>query len=186
MRQIGMATALALSLVGLVGHEAKATTITQNFDFTATQFSAHDGSAIPKDTISGAFTLTYDNAQSYTNASSGLVFSSINMPTMDPLVFSFNPAQKVLTVGANGQADQYVWGTNDFLLSVVLGSKGPSGGFFGYSLDGHHDSYETYHVAVNVSTTPIPASVLMLMTGMAVLGGLGWMRARRESTAGFA
>jgi hypothetical protein len=117
----------------------------------------------------------------------------MNMSVVHPIVFSYNPQQKLLTVGANGHASQYIWGTNDFTLSVYLGPQ-PSGAFFGYSLTGHNDSYETYNVQVSVQTpaaaraaavsaTPLPGSVLMLLTALSMLVSVGWMRTRNGGAA---
>jgi hypothetical protein len=74
-------------------------------------------------------------------------------------------------------------------MSLFLHPK-VSGGFFGYSQNGVDDSFETHRIAVSASsgstllahnavlpgTMPIPASVLMLLTGLATLGAVGLSR----------
>jgi hypothetical protein len=189
MRMVGMMAVAALALGSLADQRAEAATITQDFSFVATKFTAFNGSPIPRDRVAGSFTLTYDNTLSYTNVSSGLKFKTLNLSTTAPLVFSYNPTQQELTVGGAGRADQYVWGTNDFLLSLSLAGGGASGSLFGYSVAGINDSFETFRILSHATTTspaqaraaliaaaPLPGSVLMLLTGLAMMTGLGWAR----------
>jgi hypothetical protein len=184
MRIVGKAAVVVLGLA-IASPLAEAATITQTFDFVASNFTSQRGTVAVKDPMHGSFTLTLDNAKSYTDVTSGLIWHTMNMSVVHPIVFSYDPHQKLLTVGANGHASQYIWGTNDFTLSAYLGPQ-PSGAFFGYSLTGHNDSYETYNVQVSaaavrtaaISATPLPGSILMLLTALAMLTGAGWMRAR--------
>jgi hypothetical protein len=192
---IGIMVVAALALGSLAGHRAEAATITQDFSFAAAKFTAFNGSPVPKDHVAGSFTLTYDNTQSYTNASSGLKFKTLNLNTTAPLVFSYDPTQQELTVGAAGRANQYVWGTNDFLLSLSVAGGQANGSLFGYSVAGINDSFETYRILAHATTsspaqarvavfaaTPLPGSMLMLMTVLATLTGLGWVRRRAAPT----
>jgi hypothetical protein len=185
MRMVGMAAVLGFVLASPL---AQAATITQTLDFVASNFTSQRGTVAVKDPMHGSFTFTLDNAKSYTDTTSGLTWHTMNMSVVHPIVFSYDPHQKLLTVGANGHAGQYIWGTNDFTLAVYLGPQ-PSGAFFGYSLTGHNDSYETYNVQVSaqapaaartaaISATPLPGSVPMLLTALALLTGMGWVRAR--------
>jgi hypothetical protein len=189
-RIAGMATALALALAcQVVATAAKAATITETINFTARSFSSQTGHAAPKDPVSGSFTFTLDDTKKYVDQSQGLSFHGINIATAGPIVFSYDPSQDWFTIGAKGRSNQYVWGTNDFQLSLFLHPT-PSGGFFGYSQTGINDSFETYRIAVATSSpssarspaivaaTPIPGSVAMLLTALAMLGGVGWTRRR--------
>ncbi len=192
MRIVIMAAAVTLGWA-LVSLPAEAATITQNLSFTASGFTAFNGTPVPKDPMRGSFRVTLDDTKSYTDATTGLYWNAINMSTLKPLVFSYDPNAKLLTLGANGHASQYIWGTNDFTLSIYLSGPQPGGSFFGYSLDGHNDSYETYNVAVSTQSpsaarnaqvatvTPLPGSVLMLLTALATLGGAAFMRRRRAA-----
>jgi hypothetical protein len=187
MRFVEMTAAVILGLA-LASPLAEAATITQTLDFMASHFASQRGTVAVKDPMHGSFTFTLDDTKSYTDVQNGLTWHTMNMSVVHPIVFSYDPQQKLLTVGANGHASQYIWGTNDFTLAVYLGPQ-PNGAFFGYSLTGHNDSYETYNVQVSaqasaatraaaISAAPLPGSVLMLLTALALLTGVGWVRAR--------
>jgi hypothetical protein len=192
MRIVGIVVGLSLVLASQFGSvAANAGTITETINFRASCFKAFNQTAVPKDPVTGSFTFTLDNAKSYTDATSGLALHTLNISALKPLVFSYDPRQKLLTVGANAHANQYIWGTNDFTLSVFLNGPTPSGGFFGYSQAGHNDSYETYRIAITASApaargaalatvTPIPGSAGMLVTALAVVGAAFL---RRRTTA---
>ncbi|HVY97872.1 MAG TPA: hypothetical protein VHA35_00120 [Dongiaceae bacterium] len=190
MRIVGMAAVLALALAGqAAATAAEAATITRTLNFVASGFSSQTGHAAPKNPVSGSFTFTLDTAKKYTDQSSGLTFRGINIAVTGPIVFSYDPSQSWFILGGNGHANQYVWGTNDFSLSLFL-QPTPSGGFFGYSQNGINDSFETYRIALSsppsaavarnalLATAPIPGSVPMLLTALLTLAGAGWLRAR--------
>lgn len=192
MRIAGLATALLVAVACEGGvTAAEATTITETVSFTASGFSSEEGHKIPKDPVNGSFTFTLDDKKKYTDQSKGLTFKGINIAVTGPVVFSYDPSQNWFTIGANGHSNQYIWGTNDFSLSLFIHPK-VSGGFFGYSQNGIDDSFETYRIAVSASsastlvarnavllaTTPIPGSVLMLLTALGTLAGMTCLRER--------
>jgi hypothetical protein len=194
MRMVGMMVVAALALVSLAGQRAEAATITQAFDFVATKLTATNGNPLPRDRVAGSFTLTYDNTLSYTDVSTGLKLKTLNLRTTAPVVFSYNPTEQELTVGGAGRANQYVWGTDDFLLSLSVAGGGVSGSLFGYSVAGINDSFQTYRILAHVATTspaqarvavvaatPLPGSVLLLLTALATLTGLAWLRAQSRA-----
>jgi hypothetical protein len=194
MRIVGMMAAfglaLGLSLASPFGNmTANAATISETIGFKASRFTAFNGTPVPVNNVTGSFRFTLDDTKSYTDATSGLVLQSLNLPRLQPVVFSYDPQSKMLTLGANGHANQYVWGTNDFALSVLLNGSQASGSFFGYSEQGLNDSFETYRVVTSVSSpaalratvatvTPIPGSVLMLLTALGVLSVAAMVRPR--------
>jgi hypothetical protein len=191
MRVVSPAGALLLG--GLLWAQgAAAATITTTIGFTAHDFTAIYGSLpAPVSPVSGSFTLTFDPTLVYTNQTSGIVLNGIDIAADGVPAFSYVPHfSDVMTIGMilAGGADSLLLGTNDFILGFNLTAPNvPLNAWFGYSQLGLTDSYFfTSHVAITqVNQTPIPGSVLMLLTGLGAIGGAGFLR-KRNAAAGTA
>jgi hypothetical protein len=196
MRIVAAAAAVVCVLAASAADSTtRAATITQTINFSASGFSSQTGHKPPKDPVTGSFTFTLDDTKKYTDQAAGLKLGAMNIAVQGPAVFSYDPSQKLLIVGANGRANPYIWGTNDFSISVFL-KPSLNGGFFGYSQQGIHDSFETYRIALSASSptartaafvatavTPIPGSIVMLMTALGALGVAARMRHKQSAAA---
>ena len=96
---------------------ASAATITETYDFSASNFVLYGGTGTPPvGPISGWFTVTFDPTVQQFNV--GTVTGSINIPYDVGLVFSFNPfAGNLMIIGASPSgAAAASAGTADFIL----------------------------------------------------------------------
>jgi hypothetical protein len=172
MRLLALAGAMLLGGM-LLAQSAAAATITKVIDFTATDFTSSKGNvAAPVPTVTGSFTLTYEPGWSYTNETSGIAVNALNIDFSYAPQFGGNTALNYLAFGGNGVYG-YTYGTNDFFFFFWL--NGAPGAEFHYTQAGFNNAWNSFNVAVSihdpVATTPIPASLLMLLTGLG--GGRG-------------
>lgn len=186
MRPVALGGALLIGSL-LWAQSAAATTITQTITFAASDFASVSGNVpAPVSPVSGSFKLTFDPALIYTNETSGILLNGIDIAVGGVPVFSYVPNfGDVVTIGmdlAGGSGVQ--WGTNDFFLLFSLTSNAPLSVTFGYSQVGSDNFFTTNNVALTrVTQTPIPGSVLMLLTGLGAMGGVGFFRKRNAATS---
>jgi hypothetical protein len=188
MRVVSFAGALLLGSL-LSAQSAAASTITRTIGFTAHDFTTIYGSVpAPINPVSGSFTLTFDPTLVYANQTSGILLNGINIPADGVPVFSYVPHfGDMMTIGMAlaGDHNGVNLGTNDFILNFSLTAPNiPLNAGFGYSQLGDADWFFTSHVAITqVNQAPIPGSVLMLLTSLGAMGGIGFLR-KRSAAAG--
>jgi hypothetical protein len=163
----------------LAGAAATASTITERVDFTAR------GSGGPVDPVIGSFTISYDPSLHYWNETGpDITLNSLNIAVDSPLSFTYDPGSYLQVGGSAGSAIGYTWGANDFVLSLFPGffnvlaysQVGQTTGFYS------SDITATY-TPVSVAATPIPGSVVMLVTALLGLGGVGFLTRSRGPMA---
>lgn len=190
MRIVSVAGAMLLGCL-LWAHSAAASTITKTIAFTATDFVSSSGNvAAPVPTVSGSFSMTFDPTLSYSTESTDILLNNININVSGTPIFttqSIGPFFYGVTIGM-GPDTSVAWGTNDFFLLFNLqDTVSPFSALFGYSQAGINNFFSTNNVALtitpSVATTPIPGSVLLLLTGLGAMGGVGFLR-KRNAAAG--
>jgi hypothetical protein len=187
MRFVSLAGALLLGCL-LWAQGAAANTITTTIDFTANDFTSASGNVpAPISTVSGSFTLTFDPTTEYWDETSGILLNGIDInvsgvPMFDHFAGLFNGVTIGMSGGGGAAGAQ--WATNDFFLAFNLTDNSyPFAVLFGYTQAGINNFFTTYNVSLTmnppVTQTPIPGSVLMLLTGLGAMGGVGFFRRRR-------
>jgi hypothetical protein len=174
MRILSVLAALFLGLVALAP-TSQAATINLAVNFTATGFSS--GPA----TITGSFDAMFDPTNVYVNDAnvvSNFHINNITIPTgPGDILFSYAPILGA-TIGGSALTSFLVQkGADDFRLIISL-----LGNAFTYSQVGLNKKPNTFDVTVNISpiaATPIPASLVMLLTSLGALGGVGYLRGRK-------
>jgi hypothetical protein len=164
---------------------AAASTITETVSFVAKNFTSGLGHAsAPTDPVTGSFTFTLDPTQTYTNETSGLVLNHVDVPVDSTLGFNGNPAFRTVQIGGvYADVNGIVTGmSNDFIFDFSL-DPADQFGFFMYTELGVNDYFKTEDVTVSFSpqlaSTPLPGSVIMLLTALGALGGCGVLRAAK-------
>jgi hypothetical protein len=187
---------LAMAVVGVIAGwlvaapQASATTVVT---FTATGLTDGNGNNAPYDSISGSFTIDFDPASSYSytsgnvlsysfssTSSSGAPSFGFNRP-ISSILLNYNPGDPLQLVVDTILASNF--SAFDFLFQFQPGST--SGGFaYAQLVAGNPVPYGADHVTftvtppIAVATTPIPGSIVLLLTAVAGLGGMGWTRRR--------
>jgi hypothetical protein len=150
--------------------------------FSATTFVPEGLGSPPVDPVTGSFSFTYDPLQSY-SGSTDVVLNLLNINLGSTLAFNYDPVAKRVTIGGDQVGVTGIQsGSNDIYLRVDL-FPGGIAPYAGYAQTSVLDSFFTHDVTYTVATvaaTPVPSSVLMLMTAFAGLGGVGLLR-RAES-----
>jgi hypothetical protein len=144
---------------------AKASTVTETYDFTATGISGS-----PVTTWDGSFTITFDPTV--------LGFATLDAFSSN-LDASFNPFTAVvqgpdqLVVGDNCTATGCGAGAGQAWLVFNVDNSGnnPSGVFWAIN-----DQLSTN---LSVTQTPLPAALPLFASGLGGLGLLGWRRKRK-------
>lgn len=186
MRILGLAAAAMLGVVALA-HNASAGTVTTTVTFSATNFVAESfgGGPAPVDPVSGSFSFTYDPSQSYSD-STDIVKNLLNINLGSTLAFNYDPVAKRVTIGGELAGVTGVqFGSNDIYLRVDL-FPGGIAPYAGYSQASVLDAFFTHDVTYTVATvaaTPVPSSLLMLMTAFAGVGGASLLRKSRAGAA---
>jgi hypothetical protein len=154
-----------------------AATINVAVDFTATGFSSGPSS------LSGSFDAKFDPTHFYVEDANvisnfKIAGNAIDLPSS--ILFSYIPFVSA-TIGGSPLSSLVVQkGVDDFRLFVSL-----LGNAFTYSQDGVNKKFNTFNVTFNVSpiaATPIPASLVMLLTALGVLGGVVILRGRKAQS----
>ena len=175
--RLAFACAAATASV-LMSSPASAATITiENITFAASDFYDFlaSGDSIPTDPVNGNLTLTFDPTQTYTNETTGISLSSLNIPLGSPLSFSYVPGGD-LSIGGSSQGSNIVQvGTDDFFLDSF--SSGWSFGYTGSASPGAF--FVPRALSVVTSGVPEPATWAMMLMGFGLIGGTMRFRSRR-------
>ena len=167
----------ALLFSGLVWVQgAAASTIAQAIDFTASNFvSIPPGHTAPVDPVIGSFLLNFDPTLDTTNDTNITVNAlNINLGGVGgDLKFDYTASTKLLQVHT-GDSIGVSGGTNSLWLALFFGSNPPFSPFFTYAQVGNSFAYQASNVSV--ALTPIPGSILMLLTGLTAIGGVAFAR----------
>jgi hypothetical protein len=176
---------------------AHAATITATYSFTANGFVKEHApaGAAPISSIEGTFTITFDPNQASTG-SAAFNFTTGSLPHTGAIQFSYDPAAYVsngntyhgyLLIGdpLNGLGSVNV-NTNDFSFAINDFKSGSPilNIVYGNSSGDNYDSVLT--TVAQVSSTPIPATLPLMATGILGLVGFGVLRSRRAAKTGAA
>jgi hypothetical protein len=184
-------------LAGMSAFGANAATTTYDVSFSANGFISTYGQPAPSDPVTGSFRITFDPTQTYTDATSGIVFKTLNIALGSALSFDYSP-----TGNTNGAADELVVGglqdgagtvqyspsTDDFWLHINTFTTSPTFQQVGYSATsaGSQSLFYTPGTAgengsasvTPVTTVPELSTWAMMLTGFAGLGWFGYARKR--------
>jgi len=181
---------------------ASATTLHYDVSFFGSNFTGSPGGTANPAVVQGTFSVNLDPTLDYTNQTSGITASSINLTVDSALAFSYDHTTDEFTIGgsANGASVvQFSPATNDFWLFIhhfsalfpnsemfQLGYAQTTLGdnvFFTPQLSGHPldnpNGYAFVTTTGPVATTPIPAGLPLFLTALGSVGAL--FVARRRS-----
>ena len=206
-----VATALVLAGATFTAAAASAATITRTYVFEFTDFVPVIGATPPPlDTLSGAFTLTFDPTVNFSNQTTGITVTDYVGPALgSALAFSSfgvggGPSHGMSIGGLATGAGQITSGNGDFVLQLRFadasfdnpflptcadgfscGSGAPTLFPSGYTLSGVSGGWLAATGSVSVFTpVPEPSSWAVMLLGFGGLGAtLRTRRARRLAVA---
>jgi len=173
---------------------ASATTLHFDVSFFGSNFTGSPGGSPNPAIVHGTFSVNLDPTQDYTDQTSGITASSINLAVDSALAFSYNHTTDEFTIGgsANGASIvNFSPATNDFWLFIhhfsalfpnsemfQLGYAQTADGnnqFFTPQLAGHPLDNPNGFAFVSstgpvVAATPLPAGLPLFLTALAGLG----------------
>jgi hypothetical protein len=187
---------------------AKAAVVTWTYDFSLSDFAGgHAGGPSPFGTISGSFTLTFDNAVTQINQTVGLTINSLTGVTVDtPLAFSYFPFNGAyfITVGGLPSSGTLLFNTNDFSLSLKFADPNsldspsfslcaepgfscgtlsqPSWFASGATVSSVADVFSARAgtIEATAGAVPEPSTWAMLILGFAGVGAMAYRRSRKD------
>jgi hypothetical protein len=192
--------ASAATGLGLLVSGVSAQAALEKFDvsFTAGGFASAYGQLAPEDPVTGSFTILFDPTLTYTDSTTGITLTSLNITLGSPLSFDYSP-----TTNGNGFADELVVGgledgagtvqidpsTNDFILHIYTFTAGAVFQQVVYSQT-IYSAAEWYNdplgvggsvigygsVTVTEVPVPEPSTWAMMLLGFASLGFLGYRK----------
>ena len=90
---------LLLFALAISSATAQASTITLNYNFSVSGFPI----GAPVDPVTGSFSVTFDDAISYTDETSGIVVSNLNIPLGSAPAFNYFQPGDVLYIGGSAK-----------------------------------------------------------------------------------
>jgi hypothetical protein len=166
---------LAAALLGMAAFApaSKAATINLDVSFTASNFPGLQ----PVDPVIGSFHIAFDPTQLYVENTAAITNMVLNINFSGPVAFSYVPLVGGSIGGTHFSSLGVQSGTDDFrLLFSTIGISA-----FTYSQVGQTRNFTavTPNITFTVTATPIPASLVMLLTALGALGGFAYMRGRK-------
>jgi hypothetical protein len=128
MKNLALAVAAAVSGI-LTLSPASAATVSDLVTFSATDFQTINAPA-PVDPVTGSFTLSFDPTLDYTDSTTGISLTSLNIALGSTLSFTYNHTSDFLQVGGlfdGAGTIQIAPSTDDFFLQIFgLGAGAPT------------------------------------------------------------
>jgi hypothetical protein len=187
------ASTLALG-VAMSATAVRASTVTETISFSDTgTYGVGGASWVGSAIASGSFDITFDPSQLYLTQSISGVISNLTYSVTDPrfslspltlnliTTFAFDGAG-TLTLYSDSLLGKALDGTPNITIGINGWTYGPASGVW-YSQDAFEDTLTTSgDVSIEVSETPLPASWLMLLSGLVGLGFFAY-RGTKKNTA---
>jgi hypothetical protein len=166
---------LAVLFVGLLAlaPASHAATINLAVTFNASNFTGNE----PVNPVTGSFDVTFDPTHVYIGDKNVITNLVMNINFSDTVNFSYIPFVGGSIGGTHLGSLGLQKNTDDFrLLFTLIGIDA-----FTYTQAGNTGIYTAFtpNVTFTVTATPLPASLVMLLTALGALGGVGYMRGRK-------
>ena len=179
------------------GLPATAATITNVVTFDATNLFRIAGTGTPASEVTGSFSITLDPTLSYLNKTTGITLNSLQLDGVDfaidsPVSFDYNANNHTLIVGGlTGGAlfpvgNDFALGIGDFasdpkFLALAYSDLVPNTKRF-FNTRSFGSSYGVF-LSVNgsISTVPLPASLPLFASALALLVFSGWWMRRSRT-----
>jgi PEP-CTERM motif len=184
--------ACAGTLLALASSPATAAIVARTFTFSATDFAYPVAATTPPyATVSGSFTIQFDDTLTYSGATAGITLDSLNLPIVpSALTFDYAPASPFLNV-SNVRTTPFAIGPNpNFTLSIFgATTANPVMGMFSYTAPSFNIGpfvARTNRLSFTpaIAAVPEPTTWTMLITGFGLSGVLLRRRkSRRLATA---
>lgn len=187
------ALAAALAFVSLllvtVPCPARAVVIGRSLAFSASGFTATDGSTPPIATLGATVTLIWDTDVSVTDSTAGIMLvSSSNLPLGSAIAFNYDSGSDLLTIGGlNAGVSGLAANTDDFRVYFASASSTaptPTGIGLSYATLGTTARYTAVPLNVTVTSTSIdiPEPGTLALSVLPLLGLAAAHRPRRDRT----
>jgi hypothetical protein len=185
MRKVGLFTAFCVAIMALVS-SAHAATITYDVTFSApgTKFHSLFGGSAPVTSVNGSFQITFDPSLHYSNDTSVISNFLIDLPghgTAETVSYNYTP--NFLIFGPSGTITGSGFSIGFTLAGLVSEIT------FSALKNGHTHLWTAFLPTTSITQvvaptpTPVPPSLLMLLTGLLSLGGIGFLRNRHAAIA---
>lgn len=139
------------------------------YNFTATNFIAHEGTPLPASSVTGSYTV-----DGFMVTQVDLTIGSRSYSAADVALYDTSLPS---TLGGTSNGSGVGLGTDDFWLEWFVGDPTHFKSFV-YTVAGSQDFYASETGSISVAAVPVPAAAWLMGSGLMGLAGLARRRKR--------